>query len=252
MKRIGWFTTGRGPGSLNLFNTMMDRIEAGEIRARLSFVLINRDLKGNRFRTSLVDRAQRGGIPVILYPSDTFMPELKERDIESWRAEYGKGMRERLAPHRMDFGVLAGWMLIMDPETCRRYTIINLHPALPGTYRGTWEEIIGQVVDNRDESYGAMVHLVTPELDRGQSIAYDSFPLAPFFASSGDRQELVQRIRDREVRREAHLLMAAVKAMVDGDIVVQGGEVLDRSGRPMRDPMRLSDSIDHMLEEQGK
>ena len=51
----------------------------------------------------------------------------------------------------MDFGVLAGYMLIIDPQTCREHEIINLHPALPDTYKGTWEEIVGQVVDNNDE-----------------------------------------------------------------------------------------------------
>ena len=75
----------------------------------------------------------------------------------------------------MDFGVLAGYMLILDPETCRKNVMINLHPALPDSYKGTWEEIVQKVVDNDDDRYGAMVHICTPELDRGDVLSYDSF-----------------------------------------------------------------------------
>ncbi|HOT82269.1 MAG TPA: flagellar hook-length control protein FliK [Candidatus Defluviicoccus seviourii] len=36
MKRIGWFTTGRGPGSLGLFSTARSKIRNGEIDAEIS------------------------------------------------------------------------------------------------------------------------------------------------------------------------------------------------------------------------
>ena len=68
MKRIGWFTTARGPGSFNLFKSMMDNISEGTMDAKISFVFINRDVKGNGFRMKLIGLAEEAGIPVILLP----------------------------------------------------------------------------------------------------------------------------------------------------------------------------------------
>ena len=249
VKRIGWFTTARGPGSFNLFNTMIQRIEGGEINASLAFIFINRDVKGNPYRTKMIEMAKERGIPVIIFPSDTFMPELKERDIAAWRDEYGKGLRERISVHKMDFGVLAGYMLIFDPETCRKYTLINLHPALPETYKGTWEEIVGQVVDNGDASYGSTVHLCTPKLDRGAPIAYDSFPLADLRERYHDKDQLVKEVRARELKREAYLLMETIRLMVDGDIRVENGSLLDRNGRKVLEMLSLAKEIDSMVRE---
>jgi phosphoribosylglycinamide formyltransferase-1 len=245
--KIGWFTTARGPGSMNLLNHLLKRLDSGDIRAELSFMYVNREIKGNQNRAQMIKMAEERGACVEVFPSDTFRPDLKEKDMAAWRAAYGEGMRERIARHPMDLGVLAGYMLILDPETCRRYKIINLHPALPDTYKGTWEEIVGQVVDNGDERYGATVHLCTPELDRGETIAFDSFDVTRFRSSGASRDEMVRNVRAEGVRREAHLLMEAVKAIVDGEIVIRDGRVVDASGRKLGKKADLSKRIDQNL-----
>lgn len=247
MMRIGWFTTARGPGSLNLFTTMRDRIRSGDIDARLSFVFINRDIKGNEFRKKIVQMAEEDGVPVIIFPSDGFMPELKARDIAGWRDAYGKGVRERISRYPMDFGVLAGYMLIIDPQTCREYDLINLHPALPDTYKGTWEEIVTQVVDNDDGAYGATVHVCSPELDRGSIIAFDSFEVGPLRPEHDSKDDLVKAVRAVEVQREAPLLMEAIKMIVDKEIVLRRGEVLDPSGKKQEEYSDLSDRVSKVL-----
>ncbi len=247
MKKIGWFTTARGPGSYNLFSTMMNDIKNGKVDAKLSFVFINRDVKGNQYRMRLIRIAEDNGIPVILFPSDNFMPELKQRDIEAWREAYGEGLRDRISKYDMDFGVLAGYMLIFDRETCRRYTMINLHPALPDTYKGTWEEIVGKVVDNGDDQYGATVHLCTPELDRGEPIAYDVFPLDKLKTQYRSRDELVKAIRAEELKREAYLLIETIRTIVDGDLVLRDGKVFNRRGNRVSEYPSLAESIDAQL-----
>jgi phosphoribosylglycinamide formyltransferase-1 len=244
MQRIGWFTTARGPGSFNLFKTMLENIKNGSIDADISFVFINREVKGNQFRQKLIDMAEDSGIPVIVLPSDTFEPELKVKDLTGWRDAYGKAMRERIAKYPMDFGALAGYMLILDPETCRKYTIINLHPALPDTYKGTWEEIVAQVVENGDERYGATVHLCTPELDRGETLCYDSFRLDLIMAKYPGREDRVKQVRAEELRREAYLLIGAVKMIVDGEIVIKDGKAMDRFGNSIAKNPCLADRID--------
>lgn len=253
MKKIGWFTTARGPGSYNLFRTMMDGIRSGAIEAELSFVFINRALKNNEYRKKIVDMANEDCVPVIIFPSDEFMPELKQYDVEGWRDAYGKELRERISKYPMDFGVLAGYMLIIDPQTCQEFDIINLHPALPDTYKGTWEEIVGMVVENDDPLYGATVHICSPELDRGAIIAYDSFPTGPIADASPSRAERVRAIRGEEVRREAPLLMEAIRMVLDGRVVLKRGEVYDNDGRRFRKHLDLSSRVSEVLgESQGK
>ena len=247
MKRIGWFTTARGPGSFNLFKTMMDSIKDGTIDAEISFVFINREVKGNRFRMKLIDLAEEAGIPVILLPSDNFEPELKEKDLSAWREAYGKAMREQISKYPMDFGVLAGYMLILDPETCRRYTIINLHPALPDTYKGTWEEIVAKVVENGDERYGATVHLCTPELDRGETLCYDYFLLNNIKLDHPTKDDLIKQVRAEELKREAHLLIGTIKMIVDGEIIIKDEKAYDRFGNTIRKNSCLAEKIDSQI-----
>jgi phosphoribosylglycinamide formyltransferase-1 len=249
MMRIGWFTTARGPGSFNLFTTMRERIRSGDLDAKLAFVFINRDVKGNEYRKKIIQMAEEDGVPVIIFPSDGFMPELKAKDIEGWRDAYGKGVRERISRYPMDFGVLAGYMLIIDPQTCREHDLINLHPALPDTYKGTWEEIVTQVVDNGDAAYGAMIHVCSPELDRGSIIAYDSFDVGPLRPQHEAKDDLVKAVRAVEVQREAPLLMEAIKMIVNGEIVLRKGEVLDPRGRALDGYPDLSDRVSGVLAE---
>ncbi len=247
MKLIGWFTTGRGPGSHNLFMTMVDRIRSGDVDARLAFVFINRDVKGNQYRKSIIDTAESMDVPVIVLPSESFMPELKQGDLDEWREAYGQALRASISKYPMDFGVLAGYMLVVDPETCRQFTIINLHPALPETYKGTWEEIVQKVVENGDERYGSTVHICTPELDRGEPIAYDSFPLECIRQEYASEEELIKAIRAEELKREAYLLMETIKAIVKGEVVIRSGRLYDSKGNPLTEHPDLADRIDRAL-----
>jgi phosphoribosylglycinamide formyltransferase-1 len=248
MKRIGWFTTGRGPGSLGLFSKMRSKIKDGEIDARLSFVFLNREVKGNQFRAKLIAMADEDGVPVIILPSDGFRPDLKASDMNAWRAAYGEAMRERISQFPVDFGVLAGYMLILDPETCKKYDIINLHPALPNTYQGTWEEIVRRVAEGSDDKYGAMVHVCTPELDRGQTVAFDEFAIQDLRRSHLDVEDLARAIREREVRREPFLLMETVKLLAEGKVRIERGRLFDQHGRALKECPNLAGVIDRMLE----
>ena len=247
MKRIGWFTTARGPGSYRLFETMMSRIRGGDIDAKISFVFINREIKGNECRRKLIEMAEDNGIPVIILPSDTFKPDLKASDMEAWRNAYGAELRERIAPYAMDLGVLAGYMLILDPETCRQHLLINLHPALPDTYRGTWNEIVVKVAESSDASYGSTVHLCSPVLDCGAPIAFDSFPVDDL-RGSVPNEDLPQAIRRREVEREVPLLMETLRMLVNDEVMVRGEELFDRHGRKLGGPADLSPRVSAAVE----
>jgi len=218
---------------LGLFTTIRSMIRSGEIDAELSFVFLNREVKGNQYRAKLIGMAEDDGVPVIILPSDGFRADLRRSDMEAWRAEYGKAMRDLISKYPMDFGVLAGYMLILDAETCESYDIINLHPALPNTYQGTWDDIVRQVAQGGDKTYGSMVHICTPELDRGATVVYDEFDIRDLRERYPDKKDLAAAIRAREVEREAPLLIEIIKLLVNGEMRIERGRLYDRDGHEL-------------------
>lgn len=232
---------------MGLFSTMRSKIESGEIEAQLAFVFLNREVKENQNRARLIAMAEEDGLPVIILPSDGFRPDLKRSNMEAWRAAYGESMRERISRSPMDFGVLAGYMLILDPVTCQRYDIINLHPALPNTYQGTWENIVRKVAEGGDSTYGSMVHVCTPELDRGATVTYDEFGIEDLRGRHTTIEELAKAIRAREVDREVPLLMETIKLLVSGEIRIERGRLLDREGQEMTTYPCLAKTIDRAI-----
>ena len=63
--KIGWFSTGRGEGSLGLLQSALDAIDSGDLPAELAFVFVNR-VKGQTKRTDrFLELVQSHGIPLI-------------------------------------------------------------------------------------------------------------------------------------------------------------------------------------------
>jgi len=157
----------------------------------------------------------------------------------------------RLQGFRPDLCVLAGYMLIVGKEMCQRYNMINLHPAAPGGPKGTWQEVIWQLIENDAEETGAMMHLVTPELDMGPPVTYCTFPIRgePFdkywqeikgqsvekIKKQGEDNPLFQLIRKHGLAREFPLIVATIKAFSEGKVrITPDKRVVDAEERPIK------------------
>ena len=113
MLRLGWFSTGRGPGSRNLLKAVMDKKEQGELDIEISFVFCNwdndeEDNPKREQRQIFFDMVEGYGIPLVTLSWKKFMPELWEKDQTAWRNEYGKELRRLTGQHPFDLGILAG------------------------------------------------------------------------------------------------------------------------------------------------
>ena len=83
------------------------------------------------------------------------------------RAEYDAELAELVARHEPDWVVLAGWMRILTMSFLGAFPdrVVNLHPALPGSFPGVraieraWEAGRAGEIDRT----GVMVHLVPDE-----------------------------------------------------------------------------------------
>ena len=133
---------------------------------------------------------------------------------------------------------------------CRRYTMINLHPAAPSGPKGTWREVIWQLIESRAEQTGVMMHLATPELDEGPPVSYCTFsirgrafdehwqrlagqPLKEIRAAEGEEFELFRLIRRHGLVRELPLIVSTVKAFSEGRVKVAEERIVDAYGNPI-------------------
>ncbi len=251
---FGWFSTGRDLAARQLLQAVCEKIKEGFIPGEITFVFCDRERGETEQSDLFLDLAAELGLKTITFSSRRFKPELRKKDRERWRTEFHEGVMERIAAHKVNLLVLAGYMLILSPEMCRRYAMINLHPALPGGPTGAWEEVIDELISQRAAATGAMMHLVTPELDRGPVVAYYSFPIqggafVPFWREICEKRgPLFWLIRQEGVRREIPLIILTLKAVAEGRIQIRKGKILDSKGKELQG-LVLTQEVEAFLKE---
>jgi len=244
---VGWFSTGRDEAARQLLQTVQESIQAGEIEGKISFVFSNRERGEARESDQFFDLVRRYDIPLVCFSHRKFRSRLLRsarnektragndttfrQTQESWRLKYDREVSKRIESFAPDICVLAGYMLIIAEELCRKYNMINLHPALPGGPTGTWQEVIWTLIGSNAARAGAMMHLVTPELDRGPAVSYCVFPIRgkPFdsYWEKDDKEALFQLIRQHELARELPLIIFTLQAFSEGRIEIRSGKIVD-------------------------
>lgn len=249
--RIGWFTSARGPGSRGMYEAVADAVVAGAVEAEFAFVFCNRELGEDPLTDSFLRLVEANGHPLLTKSSVGYRRAVGGRlsrpgePLPEWRSDYDRAVEELTARHPFDVGVLAGYMLIFEREFVSRHVILNLHPALPTGPVGTWREVIRDLIRTGASESGAMLHLAIPEVDAGPIVAFCRYPLrdselASLWAgldapsdlddAALEATPLFAAIRERGIRREAPLLVAALAEFASGRLRAEGGRVLDASG----------------------
>lgn len=252
MLNIGWFSTGRGEGSRGLLRFIQQRIERGSLDARIAFVFSNRDPGQAQGSDEFFKLVESYNLPLVTRSSARYRRSRSSSGLP-WaelRPEYDRLVLEDLKDFNPDICVLAGYMLIAGGDMCRRYPLLNLHPALPDGPIGTWQSVTWELIRQRATRTGAMTHLATEELDRGPVVSYCTAPITgPDFdpswqalkeqdldeirASQGEDFALFKQIREAEFRREPYLIFETLRAIADGRVQIRDGKVLDQMGNPM-------------------
>jgi folate-dependent phosphoribosylglycinamide formyltransferase PurN len=236
--RLGWFSTGRGEGSRGLLLAALDAIDRGGLDARLEFVFCNRENGQAEGSDQFLALVRARGIPLVAFSSQRFRKEHGGRPWAELREDYDRAAIELLRPYQPDVSVNAGYMLIA-PVLCRVHRMINLHPALPGGPAGTWQQVIWELIARRASQSGAMVHVVTEELDAGPVISFCRFPVrgagldqlwveaearpvAELKEAPGEGLPLFKAIRQAGIMRERPLLVHTLVAIAEGRLSVAG------------------------------
>jgi len=245
---IGWFSTGRDEAARQLLQAVQESISTGAIKGEISLVFSNREPGESRESDLLFELVHSYGIPLMYFSYKKFKASIEGQ--EDWRPKYDREVARRIVKFSPSLCVLAGYMLIIGEELCQKYNMINLHPAPPGGPTGSWQEVIWTLIANEAEEAGAMMHLVTPQLDRGPVISYCLFPIKgkPFDQcwQRNDKETLFKLIRQHELAREFPLIISTLKAMSQGEIAIRNGKILDAQGESI-DGYDLSSKINKLI-----
>lgn len=243
--KIGWFSSGKDEAARSLLKVVYDNIREGKLgNLKISFVFSNRTKGENKESDSFLSLAEELGIHPVSFSSRRFKPKMRKKGFEAvrkgdvelikdWRELYHKEVAKRVDKFDVDFIILAGYMLIIGKDLCQKYPMINLHPALPGGPKGTWQKVIWELIRQRAKATGVMMHLVTPQLDAGPPLTYATFSirggkfdslweniekklerktLEEIKKEEGEKEPLFKEIRKEGVRRELPLIVHTLKA----------------------------------------
>lgn len=183
-------------GNGSNLQAILDACAAGELCARVAAAISNKaDAYG-------LERARRANVPAIV----KLKP--KEQDRRAYDAE----LVDLIASYQPDWVVLAGWMRVLTSGflNCFPNRVINLHPALPGTFPGT------HAIQRAFEAYqrgeiqrtGVMVHLVPDEgVDSGPVLAQEVVSIQP--------DDTLDTLEARIHAVEHRLLVEALKQTIE-------------------------------------
>jgi len=267
----GWFSTGRDKAARDLLAAVQDSIKLGEIKARIAFVFSNREPGESKESDLFFKMVEDYGIPLVCFSYEKFKAEREtvsanQGTLPQWRLDYDREVMARLQDFHPDLCVLAGYMLIVGREMCQKYDMINLHPAAPGGPAGTWQEVVWQLIESDAKETGIMMHLVTPELDKGPPVTCCTFPIRgkPFDRywqeikghplerikeEQGEKNPLFKLIRQHGLAREFPLIISTIKAFSQGKIrITEEKTVVDAKGKPVKG-YNMTDEINELVRE---
>jgi phosphoribosylglycinamide formyltransferase-1 len=270
--KVGWFSTGRGPGSRGILQATNDAIKSGELNAAIEFVYCAREYGETDATDQYLNMVKEYGIPLVSFSYQKYRkmrnmpnPDLSQ-PLPQWRIDYDREVLKRLKRFRPDLVLLAGLMIVVSPLMCEKYKIINLHPAAPGGPAGTWQQVIWKLIETKSDMQGIKMHVAIPELDMGPTATYCTFPIrGPAFdkywdeikgktveqikAEQGVENILFKTIRQHGTARELPLTVTTLKVFSEGKVRIrEDWQVVDAAGNIIKGN-DLTKEIDEKVKE---
>lgn len=269
--RIGVFTSAWDQVAWDLVKEISQNFQ-------VDFVFVSRQEGETHFGDLMIRNVRAASLPLITFSSLRYKPWLRKlgRRLEklglSFLAEFWRHLHDRKVMKLLpptDLIVLVGYMWRFGKEMCQEKTAINLHPAKPDGPKGTYRQVIYQLIRERAREAGVMMHLVTPELDRGPVIAFCRFPIRggsfdPFWQEMEGRlkkeslEEIAKKeeeknplfatIRRQGAVREFPLIVWTIKILAKRRIKIENGKVIDSEDRVLAGGYDLTAEIDAATE----
>ena len=165
-------------GSGSNLQSIIDRIEAGTLDAKIAAVISNvANVKG-------LQRAEDHNIPAITLPHTDY-PD---------RPSFDRQLQKTIENYQPDLVILAGFMRILSPEITKHFRgrMLNIHPSLLPKYPGLHTH--QRALEAGDEFHGTSIHFVTEELDGGPLVCQRKFTIEP----NDSEQTLFEKVQKLE------------------------------------------------------
>lgn len=153
-------------GNGSNLQAILDAIKVGHLTSTVELVI------SNKIDAFALERAKQNRIPFMAFPSRASLS----------RKTYDLILARIVLAFEPDYILLLGWMKILTSVFIDHFPgrIINLHPALPGTFPGTqaieraWEAFQAGII----HTSGVMIHYVPDEgIDSGPVISKKEIPM---------------------------------------------------------------------------
>jgi formyltetrahydrofolate-dependent phosphoribosylglycinamide formyltransferase len=152
-----------------------------------------------------IQRAIERGVPVVYFPLAPYTKANRPRQ------QYDANLAAIVCAFCVSWVVLAGWMHVLSEAFVSHFhnRVVNLHPALPGTFAGT------HAIARAYEAYhqgqitrtGVMVHLVPDEaVDAGPVVAQAEVTILP--------EDTLESLETRIHATEHKLLVQALRELL--------------------------------------
>ena len=184
-------------GNGSNLQAILDACASGELDAAVVSVISN---KAEAFGLT---RARNAGVEAIHFA---------KLEDES-RQQYDSRLANYVTTQLPDYIILVGWMRILSSSFLLAFPnrVINLHPALPGTFPGTHaiERAYDAYQRGEIKHTGVMIHLVPDEgVDNGPVLATE---IIPIFAD-----DTLESLETRVHKTEHGLLIKTLKELATG------------------------------------
>lgn len=272
--KIGWFSTGRDEAARELLKIIWDNIQNGTLNAELEIVFSDR--KPGEFGESdkFFEQVKSYGLELVNFSSRKFQPELRAQGksdpdkLELWRLEFDREVMKLIETFTPNLNILAGYMLIVGPEMCTKLDMVNLHPAKPGGPKGTWQEVIWELIRTEAQETGIMMHLVTPVLDEGPPVTFCQFPirggefeplwedlaaklstksLEDIIQEEGEAEPYFAKVREEGVRRELPMILYTIREFAEGKVKIQDRKIVTADGTVLDGGYDLTRILDEVI-----
>ncbi|KAI8818191.1 phosphoribosylglycinamide formyltransferase [Fimicolochytrium jonesii] len=204
-------------GNGSNLQAIIDATQNGQLNGEVALVISNRKAAFG------LSRAEKAGIPTATLSLKKFKDAGKTRvDFDLALAET---IKTKLAEGRPTADnepyliVLAGFMHILSSDFINqfpppRHAIINLHPALPGTFDGidAVERAFHAFQAKSITHTGVMIHKVIPEVDRGDVVLQETVKIL----DTDTLETLEERIHEVEHRLIVEGARVTLKRLVEG------------------------------------
>lgn len=194
---IAIFASGNGTN----FSAVAQAVKEAKVKANLSLLVCD---SPNAF---VLERAKKAGVKIAL---------VERKDFTS-KKDFEEKIAKHLETKKIDLIVLAGFMRLLSPEFTTRYKghIINIHPALLPSFKGT--NSIKEAFDYGAKITGVSVHFVDEKMDHGPIILQEVVRI--------EEKDTLESLEEKIHNLEHKIYSEAIQLFVEGKLNIEGRRV---------------------------